>query len=154
MILTAWAVAAAGHALGLPWGPAWVLGAAVAPTDATAVGALAGSLPRREVTVLRAESLVNDGTALVIYGLAVGHGRRGAPHPCARRSAVPAGVRRWGRGRRGGRLGQHEPPAPPGDPGQTSTEWSQGSIPGSTPWCGRVTGTVRRTSRSLLWSRW
>ena len=35
VILTAWAVAAAGHALGLPWGPAWVLGAAVAPTDAT-----------------------------------------------------------------------------------------------------------------------
>ena len=29
-------------------------------------------LPRRTVTVLRAESLVNDGTALVIYGLAVG----------------------------------------------------------------------------------
>ncbi|MDF3145082.1 cation:proton antiporter, partial [Streptomyces sp. T21Q-yed] len=25
VILTAWAVAAAGHALGLPWGPAWVL---------------------------------------------------------------------------------------------------------------------------------
>jgi CPA1 family monovalent cation:H+ antiporter len=72
VILTAWAVAAAGHALGLPWGPAWVLGAAVAPTDATAVGALAGALPRRQVTVLRAESLVNDGTALVVYGLAVG----------------------------------------------------------------------------------
>jgi CPA1 family monovalent cation:H+ antiporter len=72
VILTAWAVAVAGHALGLPWGPAWVLGAAVAPTDATAVGALAGALPRRQVTVLRAESLVNDGTALVIYGLAVG----------------------------------------------------------------------------------
>ncbi|CAM5631699.1 hypothetical protein SVIOM74S_04132 [Streptomyces violarus] len=72
VILTAWAVAAAGHALGLPWGPAWVLGAAVAPTDATAVGALARALPRRQVTVLRAESLVNDGTALVIFGLAVG----------------------------------------------------------------------------------
>ncbi|GAA2490373.1 Na+/H+ antiporter [Streptomyces longisporus] len=72
VILTAGAVAIAGHALGLPWGPAWVLGAAVAPTDATAVGALAGALPRREITVLRAESLVNDGTALVIYGLAVG----------------------------------------------------------------------------------
>jgi Na+/H+ antiporter len=41
-------------------------------TDATAVGVLARSLPRRTVTVLRAESLVNDGTALVIYGLAVG----------------------------------------------------------------------------------
>ncbi|MGW1747107.1 Na+/H+ antiporter [Streptomyces sp. NPDC002092] len=72
VILTAGAVAIAGLALGLPWGPAWVLGAAVAPTDATAVGALAGALPRREITVLRAESLVNDGTALVIYGLAVG----------------------------------------------------------------------------------
>jgi CPA1 family monovalent cation:H+ antiporter len=60
------------HALGLAWGPAWVLGAAVAPTDATAVGVLARMLPRRILTVLRAESLVNDGTALVIYGLAVG----------------------------------------------------------------------------------
>ena len=72
VIFTAWAVAATAHAMGLPWGPAWVLGAAVAPTDATAVGVLAGTLPRRTVTTLRAESLVNDGTALVIYGLAVG----------------------------------------------------------------------------------
>ncbi|MFJ8028589.1 cation:proton antiporter [Streptomyces sp. NPDC096311] len=72
VILTAWAVAAAGHALGLPWGPAWVLGAALAPTDATAVAVLARALPRRQVTILRAESLVNDGTALVVYGLAVG----------------------------------------------------------------------------------
>ena len=36
------------------------------------MGVLARALPRRTVTVLRAESLVNDGTALVIYGLAVG----------------------------------------------------------------------------------
>ncbi|MEV1333674.1 Na+/H+ antiporter [Micromonospora costi] len=72
VIGTAGAVATVAHALGLPWGPAWVLGAAVAPTDATAVGVLARALPRRTVTVLRAESLVNDGTALVIYGLAVG----------------------------------------------------------------------------------
>jgi CPA1 family monovalent cation:H+ antiporter len=43
----------------------------VAPTDATAVAALARALPRRTTTVLRAESLVNDGTALVIYALAV-----------------------------------------------------------------------------------
>lgn len=48
-----------------------MLGAAVAPTDATAVGVLAGALPRRRVTLLRAESL-NDGTALVVYGLTVG----------------------------------------------------------------------------------
>lgn len=72
VIATAAAVAAVAHALGLPWGPAWVLGAAVAPTDATAVAALARMLPRRELTVLRAESLINDGTALVIYGVAVG----------------------------------------------------------------------------------
>jgi NhaP-type Na+/H+ or K+/H+ antiporter len=65
-------VAAVAHALGLAWGPAWVLGAAVAPTDATAVGVLARALPRRILTVLRTESLVNDGAALVIYGLAVG----------------------------------------------------------------------------------
>ncbi|WP_405717417.1 Na+/H+ antiporter [Streptomyces sp. NBC_01537] len=72
VILTAWAVAAVAHALGLPWGPAWVLGAAVAPTDATTVGVLARMLPRRSITLLRAESLINDGTALVVYGLAVG----------------------------------------------------------------------------------
>ncbi|ODU07159.1 MAG: Na+/H+ antiporter [Pseudonocardia sp. SCN 72-86] len=69
---TAAAVAAVAHAIGIAWGAAWVLGAALAPTDATAVGVLARRLPRRTVTVLRAESLVNDGTALVIYGLAVG----------------------------------------------------------------------------------
>ncbi len=36
------------------------------------MGVLARALPRRTLTVLRAESLVNDGTALVIYALAVG----------------------------------------------------------------------------------
>jgi CPA1 family monovalent cation:H+ antiporter len=72
VIATAAAVAAVAHALGLPWGPAWVLGAALAPTDATAVGVLARALPRRTVTTLRAESLINDGTALVVYGLAIG----------------------------------------------------------------------------------
>ncbi|MFC0438103.1 Na+/H+ antiporter [Kutzneria buriramensis] len=72
VIATASAVAVVAHVLGLPWGPAWVLGAAVAPTDATATEVVARLLPRRQVTVLRAESLVNDGTALVIYGLAVG----------------------------------------------------------------------------------
>src|SRR6201996_5920640 len=36
VVATAAAVAATAHALGLAWGPAWVLGAALAPTDATA----------------------------------------------------------------------------------------------------------------------
>jgi CPA1 family monovalent cation:H+ antiporter len=72
VLATAAAVAWVAHRLGLDWGPAWVLGAAVAPTDATAVGVIARGLPRRTMTILRAESLVNDGTALVIYGIAVG----------------------------------------------------------------------------------
>jgi CPA1 family monovalent cation:H+ antiporter len=72
VVATAAGVAAAAHALGLDWGPAWVLGAAVAPTDATAVGALGRVLPRRTLTILRAESLVNDGMALVIFAVAVG----------------------------------------------------------------------------------
>src|SRR3954470_11257198 len=72
VIATAAAVALAAHALGTPWGPAWVLGPALAPTDATAVGVLARALPRHTVTTLRAESLVNDGTALVVFSLAVG----------------------------------------------------------------------------------
>jgi monovalent cation/hydrogen antiporter len=72
VIATAAAVAVAAHAFGMPWGPAWVLGAALAPTDATAVGVLARALPRRTVTTLRAESLINDGTALVVFSLAVG----------------------------------------------------------------------------------
>ncbi|WP_433208168.1 Na+/H+ antiporter [Dactylosporangium sp. CS-047395] len=71
VIATAAAVATVAHLLGVAWGPAWVLGAAVAPTDATAVAVLAHGLPRRTTTVLRAESLVNDGTALVIFGLAL-----------------------------------------------------------------------------------
>ena len=72
VVATAAALAVVGHALGLSWPAAWVLGAALAPTDATAVGALARSLPRRNMMVLRAESLINDGTALVVYAVAVG----------------------------------------------------------------------------------
>ncbi|MET9020263.1 Na+/H+ antiporter [Actinopolymorpha sp. NPDC004070] len=72
VVLTAAGAAATAHALGMPWGPAWVLGAALAPTDATAVGVLGRILPRRVGTLLRAESLVNDGTALVLYAVAVG----------------------------------------------------------------------------------
>jgi monovalent cation/hydrogen antiporter len=72
VVVTAGVVAVVVHAFDLAWGPAWVIGAAVAPTDATAVASLRGSLRRREITVLRAESLINDGTALVVYGLALG----------------------------------------------------------------------------------
>jgi Na+/H+ antiporter len=72
VFLSAGAVALVTHAFGVSWGVAWVIGAALAPTDATAVAAFARSLPRRNMTLLKAESLVNDGTALVVYGIAVG----------------------------------------------------------------------------------
>lgn len=71
VVVTAFAVAGVGAWFGMPWAVAVVMGAALAPTDATAVGNLAGGLPLRQKTVLRAESLINDGTALVIYGIAV-----------------------------------------------------------------------------------
>jgi Na+/H+ antiporter len=72
VLATAGTVAVVAHALGLPWPMAFVLGAVLAPTDATAVATVAGRLPRRSSTTLRAESLINDGTALVLFGVAVG----------------------------------------------------------------------------------
>jgi len=71
VVVTAGVVAVVLHALGMPWGPAWILGGVLAPTDATAVAGVAKGMPRRTLTTLRAESLVNDGTALVIYAIAV-----------------------------------------------------------------------------------
>ncbi|GAA5207142.1 Na+/H+ antiporter [Microbacterium kyungheense] len=72
VVATAFAIAGIAWALGLPWNAALILGAAVAPTDATAVAALGRMLPRRNFMNLKAESLTNDGTALVLYGVAVG----------------------------------------------------------------------------------
>src|SRR4051794_39092658 len=69
---TAFGVAGLAAALGMPWGPALVLGAALAPPDATAAAALGRALPRRQFMLLKAESLTNDGTALVLYAIAVG----------------------------------------------------------------------------------
>ena len=71
VLVTAAAVAVVAHHLGLSWPVAWVLGAVLAPTDATAVAAVARRMPRRQVTILRAESLINDGTALVLFAIAV-----------------------------------------------------------------------------------
>ena len=72
VVATAFAVAGIAWSLGLPWNAALILGAAVAPTDATAVAALGRMLPRRNFMNLKAESLTNDGTALVVYAVAVG----------------------------------------------------------------------------------
>ncbi|HEY4790210.1 MAG TPA: Na+/H+ antiporter [Actinomycetes bacterium] len=75
VLATMSAVAAAAHTVvgGLPWAAAFTLGAIVAPTDPLAATAIARRLgvPRRLVTVLEGESLVNDASALVAYRLAV-----------------------------------------------------------------------------------
>lgn len=57
----------------LTWPVAFVLGAIVSPPDAVAATAIADrlGLPRRVATILEGESLVNDATALVVYGTAV-----------------------------------------------------------------------------------
>jgi len=63
------------HALlpGVPMAACFALGAVVAPPDAVAATAVARriGLPRRIVTILEGESLINDATALVIFRVAV-----------------------------------------------------------------------------------
>ena len=58
---------------GLSWGSAFVLGAIVSPTDPLAATSIARRLgvPRKLVTIVEGESLVNDGTGLVAYRVAV-----------------------------------------------------------------------------------
>lgn len=88
VLFTALGVAVVASAL-LPisFALAFALGAIVAPPDAVAATAVARSigLPRRVVTLLEGESLLNDATALVSLrtalaaaGLAAGHGSHGA----------------------------------------------------------------------------
>jgi monovalent cation/hydrogen antiporter len=71
VVATMAAVSYALQAVGVPAGAAWILGAVLAPTDAAAVAGLAKRMPRRTLTTLRTESLINDGTALVLFGVAL-----------------------------------------------------------------------------------
>ena len=59
---------------GMSWPLAAALGAIVSPPDAVAASAIAQRLavPRRIVSILEGESLLNDATALTIYRAAVG----------------------------------------------------------------------------------
>jgi CPA1 family monovalent cation:H+ antiporter len=76
VLATTVAVAVVAHALvaGMTWPVAFALGAIVSPTDPLAASAIGRRLgvPRRLLTVIEGESLVNDATALVAYRLAVG----------------------------------------------------------------------------------
>jgi monovalent cation/hydrogen antiporter len=75
VLTTMCTVAVVAHTLvdGLSWPVAFVLGAIVAPTDAVAATAIAArlGLPRRLVSLIEGESLINDATALVAYRFAV-----------------------------------------------------------------------------------
>src|SRR3989442_11869873 len=75
VVASAFAAAAVVHAMipGIPWAVALALGAIVAPPDEIAATAIATRLavPRRIVTILEGESLLNDATALTIYSMAI-----------------------------------------------------------------------------------
>ena len=75
VLATAVAVAVVAHTLiaGLSWTAAFVLGAVVSPTDPVAATAVARRIgvPPRVVDIVEGESLINDGTALVAYRVAV-----------------------------------------------------------------------------------
>lgn len=59
---------------GMGWAEAIALGAIVSPPDAVSATAIGRRLhiPRRVVTILEGESLVNDATALILYRAAIG----------------------------------------------------------------------------------
>ncbi len=75
VVVTTAGVAVVAHTFvgGLSWGAAFVLGAIVSPTDPLAATSIARRLgvPRKLVTIVEGESLVNDGTGLVLYRVAV-----------------------------------------------------------------------------------
>src|SRR5215469_1316984 len=74
VLVTTIVIAVVAHTIaGLSWPVAFVLGAVVSPTDAVAASATAKllGLPRRIVTVIEGESMVNDATGLVVYRFAV-----------------------------------------------------------------------------------
>jgi CPA1 family monovalent cation:H+ antiporter len=74
VLFTAGTVAVVAHTvIRLSWPAAFVLGVVVSPTDPLAATAIANRLriPRRIITILEGESLINDGTALTLYRTAV-----------------------------------------------------------------------------------
>ena len=75
VLVTSVAIGAVAAALvpGIPLSLAFALGAILSPTDAVAVAAIARrvALPRRVVTILEGESLVNDGTGLTLLRVAL-----------------------------------------------------------------------------------
>lgn len=75
VIFTTCAVAAVAHFFipGIGWAEGFVLGAIISPPDAIAATASTKglSVPKRVITILEGESLVNDATGLIAYRFAV-----------------------------------------------------------------------------------
>ncbi len=85
VLFTVAGVAWVAHAwAGLAWGPAFVLGAVVSPTDTVAANSVSSRLnvPQQPVQILEGEGLVNDATGLTVFGVAV--------------AAVVSGTFSWG----------------------------------------------------------
>jgi CPA1 family monovalent cation:H+ antiporter len=82
VFLAAAVVALVAHALvpELSWAEAAILGAVLAPTDAVAATSIFRRLgaPERVRLLVEGESMINDGTALVLYRIAVGVATGGA----------------------------------------------------------------------------
>jgi CPA1 family monovalent cation:H+ antiporter len=82
VFVAAAAVAVVAHALvpEMSWAEAAILGAVLAPTDAVAATSIFRRLgaPERVRLLVEGESMINDGTALVLYRIAVGVATGGA----------------------------------------------------------------------------
>ncbi len=75
VIVTTLAIAWVAHTLipGMTWAVAFVLGAIVSSTDEVAFAAVADKLnvPRHVIGTIEGETLINDATSLILYGVAI-----------------------------------------------------------------------------------
>ncbi len=82
VFVTAAVVAVVAHAMvpGMSWAEAAVLGAVIAPTDTVSATSIFRRLgaPERVRLLVEGESMINDGTALVLYRIALGVAAGGA----------------------------------------------------------------------------
>lgn len=87
VLATMGVVAVVAHAVvpGLAWGPAFVLGAVLAPTDTVAAAAAFSRMgvPERVKLLVEGEAIVNDATALVAYRVAIAAAVSGAFAPAS-----------------------------------------------------------------------
>ena len=133
VVATTVGVAVVSHTFvdGLSWGSAFVLGAIVSPTDPLAATSIARRLgvPRKLVTIVEGESLVNDGTGLVAYRVAVVAVDLGVVLGCAGGWAVRRQRRRRRRRRPGGRLARAAAPASPRQPARGDHDLAPHRLP-------------------------